>query len=92
MVFDIESSASFERLKLANARVFLSSFDRANIRYRIVQKDDAKRQLHDFLDGHRDAAGIIYGMSRTQSSRYASIFSRPITHPARIATARPRPR
>src|SRR5512143_1077555 len=29
-----------ERLALADARVFLSSFDRANIRYRIVQKDD----------------------------------------------------
>ncbi|MBI2399214.1 MAG: DNA helicase RecQ [Xanthomonadales bacterium] len=53
-----------ERLALADARVFLSSFDRANIRYRIVQKDDAKRQLRDFLDGHRDAAGIVYCMSR----------------------------
>ena len=34
----------------------------------------------------------IRGMSRTQSSRYASIFRRPITQPATIATLRPRPR
>ncbi|MBP9154685.1 MAG: DNA helicase RecQ [Xanthomonadales bacterium] len=53
-----------ERLALHEARVFLSSFDRPNIRYRIVQKDDAKRQLRDFLDAHRDAAGIVYCMSR----------------------------
>jgi RecQ family ATP-dependent DNA helicase len=53
-----------DRLALHDARVFLSSFDRRNIRYRIVQKDDAKRQLRDFLDAHRDAAGIVYCMSR----------------------------
>ena len=32
------------------------------------------------------------GISRTQSSRYASIFSRPMTQPATMATDSPRPR
>ncbi len=64
-----------ERLALADARVFLSSFDRANIRYRIVQKDDAKRQLRDFLDGHRDAAGIVYCMSRKKVEETAEYLS-----------------
>ncbi|MBK6726547.1 MAG: DNA helicase RecQ [Xanthomonadales bacterium] len=64
-----------ERLALADARVFLSSFDRANIRYRIVQKDDAKRQLRDFLDGHRDAAGIVFCMSRKKVEETAEYLS-----------------
>jgi ATP-dependent DNA helicase RecQ len=53
-----------ERLALDSARVFLSSFDRPNIRYRVVQKDDARRQLGDFLAGHAGASGIVYCLSR----------------------------
>src|SRR4029453_8085816 len=34
-----------ERLQLGKARAFVSSFDRPNIRYRIVEKDEARRQL-----------------------------------------------
>src|SRR5213075_140518 len=34
-----------ERLELGAARVFVSSFDRPNIRYRIVEKDEARRQV-----------------------------------------------
>jgi ATP-dependent DNA helicase RecQ len=53
-----------ERLDLTNAQHFVSSFDRPNIRYTVVQKDNAKRQLLDFLKVHRGAAGIVYCMSR----------------------------
>jgi len=53
-----------ERLALEDARVFLSSFDRPNIRYRVVQKDDSKRQLLDFLADHADESGIVYCLSR----------------------------
>ncbi|KRG44814.1 ATP-dependent DNA helicase RecQ [Stenotrophomonas panacihumi] len=53
-----------ERLDLVQARHFVSSFDRPNIRYTVVQKDNAKRQLLDFIGRHRDAAGIVYAMSR----------------------------
>ena len=53
-----------ERLKLTDARIFLSSFDRPNIRYTVVEKDTPRRQLLRFLDGHRNEAGIVYCLSR----------------------------
>jgi ATP-dependent DNA helicase RecQ len=64
-----------ERLALADARVFLSSFDRRNIRYRIVQKDDARRQLRDFLDARRNEAGIVYCMSRKKVEETATFLA-----------------
>lgn len=58
------------RLALDDARVFVSSFDRPNIRYRIVEKDNARSQLLDFIraehtnaDGTTDA-GVVYCLSR----------------------------
>ena len=53
-----------ERLSLADAKQFVSSFDRPNIRYSITQKTDAKKQLLEFLADHRDEAGIVYCLSR----------------------------
>jgi ATP-dependent DNA helicase RecQ len=57
------------RLALQDARVFISSFDRPNIRYRIVEKDNARSQLLDFIRAeHRHPtgtdAGIVYCLSR----------------------------
>lgn len=54
-----------ERLGLSNAQQFIASFDRPNIRYRIVQKQNTREQLHRFLDTeHREDAGIVYCLSR----------------------------
>jgi len=54
-----------ERLGLDAARVFVSGFDRPNIRYAIVPKDNARQQLLRFLDAeHRRHAGIVYCLSR----------------------------
>ncbi|MBL0168765.1 MAG: DNA helicase RecQ [Propionivibrio sp.] len=54
-----------ERLALAEARVFISSFDRPNIRYAVVEKDDARKQLLRFIqDEHKGDAGIVYCQSR----------------------------
>ncbi|PWH28999.1 DNA helicase RecQ, partial [Xanthomonas euvesicatoria] len=53
-----------ERLDLVDARHFVSSFDRPNIRYTVVQKDSARKQLQEFLGRHRGSAGIVYAMSR----------------------------
>jgi ATP-dependent DNA helicase RecQ len=54
-----------ERLSLANARVFVSSFDRPNIRYTITDKRDARAQLLAFIrDEHPGDAGIVYCLSR----------------------------
>ncbi|TCO78940.1 ATP-dependent DNA helicase RecQ [Plasticicumulans lactativorans] len=53
------------QLGLGDARVFLSSFDRPNIRYRIVPKHNARQQLLRFLEAeHRGDAGIVYCLSR----------------------------
>ena len=54
-----------ERLGLEDARQFVSSFDRPNLRYRVVHKDGGgSRQLLDFLDGYRGESGIVYAFSR----------------------------
>lgn len=54
-----------ERLNLEEAHQFVSSFDRPNLRYRVVHKDGGGvRQLLDFLEGHRGESGIVYAFSR----------------------------
>jgi len=61
-----------ERLNLADARVFVSSFDRSNIHYRVVEKDNARRQLEDFLAGHAGESGVIYCLSRKKVEETAA--------------------
>ncbi len=54
-----------ERLQLEEARLFVASFDRPNIRYTIVGKDEPRKQLLRFLrDEHEGDAGIVYCGSR----------------------------
>jgi ATP-dependent DNA helicase RecQ len=54
-----------EQLGLENANQFISSFDRPNIRYQIVPKDNARSQLLLFLENeHLGDSGIIYCTSR----------------------------
>jgi ATP-dependent DNA helicase RecQ len=64
------------RLKLAGARVFVSSFDRPNIQYRIVPKSDPKRQLLTLLEAeHRGDAGIVYCLSRDSTEKIAQFLT-----------------
>jgi ATP-dependent DNA helicase RecQ len=54
-----------ERLQLEDAQQFVSSFDRPNIRYTIVEKKDAAQQLLRFIRReHAAEAGIVYCQSR----------------------------
>jgi ATP-dependent DNA helicase RecQ len=54
-----------ERLALEEARQFVSSFDRPNIKYRVTQKANARQQLETFLEAeHPNDAGIVYCLSR----------------------------
>lgn len=65
-----------EKLGLQGARIFISSFDRPNIRYRIVEKDDARRQLLDFIQQeHAGEAGIVYCLSRAKTEETAQFLS-----------------
>lgn len=52
------------RLELHDAERFLSSFDRPNIFYRIVPKEQPRKQLLAFLGDHKGDAGIVYCLSR----------------------------
>ncbi len=61
------------RLQLEDARTFISSFDRPNIRYTIVEKDDPRRQLLRFLnDEHEGDAGIVYCQTRKKVEETAA--------------------
>ena len=54
-----------QRLQLREAALFVSGFDRPNIRYSVVPKNNARVQLRRFLEErHRGHAGIVYCLSR----------------------------
>ena len=56
-----------ERLQLADASCFVASFDRPNIRYEIVDKQNALNQLKAFIaERHAGEAGIVYCLSRAK--------------------------
>ncbi len=64
-----------ERLQLQDARQFVSSFDRPNIRYTIVEKRDATQQLLRFISNeHRGEAGIVYCQSRKRVENIADLL------------------
>lgn len=61
------------RLALDDARVFISSFDRPNIRYTIVDKADPRSQLLTFIrEEHKGEAGIVYCLSRRKVDETAA--------------------
>jgi ATP-dependent DNA helicase RecQ len=61
------------RLALDEAQVFVSSFDRPNIRYTIVDKDEPREQLLRFIrEEHPGEAGIVYCLSRKKVDETAA--------------------
>lgn len=64
-----------QRLHLEKAERFLSSFDRPNIFYRIVPKEQPRKQLMGFLAERRGDAGIIYCMSRKKVDDIAAFLT-----------------
>ncbi len=59
------------RLELTDPEVFISSFDRPNIRYLVKTKTDARSQLKIFLSGHHGESGIVYCLSRNKVDKTA---------------------
>jgi len=53
-----------EKLELLSPEWFISSFDRPNITYRVVLRNDAFQKLSDFLSHHSGDSGIVYCLSR----------------------------
>ncbi|NQE51882.1 DNA helicase RecQ [Herbaspirillum rubrisubalbicans] len=63
------------RLQLEDARQFVSSFDRPNIRYQIVEKANGRKQLLDFIKSeHPEDAGIVYCLSRKKVEETAEFL------------------
>jgi ATP-dependent DNA helicase RecQ len=66
-----------ERLALTDAPCFVASFDRPNIRYEIVDKQNAQTQLKAFITGrHAGEAGIVYCLSRAKVEDTAAALNR----------------
>jgi len=63
------------RLKLDEARLFLASFDRPNIRYAIRLKDQPRQQLQAFLGVRKGDSGIVYCLSRAKVEDTAAWLS-----------------
>jgi ATP-dependent DNA helicase RecQ len=64
-----------ERLQLEGAQLFISSFDRPNIRYTIVEKKDASTQLLRFIEReHAEEAGVVYCQSRKRVEEVADML------------------
>ncbi len=64
-----------DRLGLGSAPVFCSSFDRPNIRYRVLPKNSARQQLLRFIrEEHPDEAGIVYCLSRKRVEETAAFL------------------
>ena len=64
------------RLQLEDARQFVSSFDRPNIRYSIVEKTTGRKQLIDFITSeHPQDSGIVYCLSRKKVEETADFLN-----------------
>jgi len=64
------------RLQLEDARQFVSSFDRPNIRYSIVEKTNGRKQLLDFIGSeHAQDSGIVYCLSRKKVEETADFLN-----------------
>jgi ATP-dependent DNA helicase RecQ len=64
------------RLQLDDAKQFVSSFDRPNIRYQIVEKGNGRKQLIDFIVAeHTGDCGIVYCLSRKKVEETAEFLN-----------------
>jgi ATP-dependent DNA helicase RecQ len=56
------------------AEVFVSGFDRPNIKLTVQNKDNAKQQLLRFLEDHTGESGIVYALSRKSTEEIAEFL------------------
>jgi len=60
-----------DKLKFHEPKIHVSSFDRPNIRYRVLEKNKPMNQLLQFLETRQDESGIIYALSRKRVEEVA---------------------
>src|SRR5450756_2317760 len=74
---DLTRKEIVDRLGLAGAPRFVASFDRPNIRYEIVDKENAPAQLKTFItERHAGDAGIVYCLSRAKVEDTAAALTK----------------
>ncbi len=74
---DLTRKEIVDRLGLAGAPQFVASFDRPNIRYEIVDKQNAQTQLKAFIaERHAGDAGIVYCLSRAKVEDTAAALAK----------------
>lgn len=72
---DAETRADIKHyLHLEQAAEFVASFDRPNIYYQIIEKNNGKKQLLEFLDHRRGESGIVYCLSRRKVEETADFL------------------
>ncbi|MBC7537413.1 MAG: DNA helicase RecQ [Bacteriovorax sp.] len=60
------------QLRLNNPNIFVSSFDRPNINYMILERTDEMKQIDEFIKAnHKNDTGIVYCLSRDKVDRVA---------------------
>jgi len=62
-------------LGIAPQNAFIAGFDRPNIRYRIEEKNNPRRQLLAFLDKRKGESGIVYCLSKKKTEEIAAFLS-----------------
>jgi ATP-dependent DNA helicase RecQ len=74
---DLTRKEIIDRLGLAGSPHFVASFDRPNIRYEIVDKQNAQTQLKAFIaERHSGDAGIVYCLSRAKVEDTAAALAK----------------
>jgi ATP-dependent DNA helicase RecQ len=64
-----------KQLKLTDCQTFVSSFNRPNLTYRVLVKDQPSKQILEFIRRREDESGIIYCASRAATERVATAIS-----------------
>ena len=62
-------------LKLRAAGCYVASFNRPNLTYRVLAKQQSYQQLHDFLKGRPKESGIVYCQARKTTESLAERLS-----------------
>src|SRR5690606_37508122 len=63
-----------KHLNLRNPAVFVASFNRPNLAYRVLAKDGPLKQITEFLRKREDESGIVYCASRAATERLADVL------------------
>lgn len=66
-----------DQLNMKAPKIFISSFDRPNIKYMILERSDEIKQLNEFIKTHHpDDTGIVYCLSRDKVERVAESLNK----------------